>query len=425
MNTIPLNSKFLKELLNKSNFTARLFTNDLAHCEDIPSAIQFEQASFNGYSSKFLNPMLWVAENQSVSAYIKYKYSSGIVWKNWGPGTSEAIRGYYITDQDNNLLWFEKFNSEITLAKNEAMLVNIEIEMNDYDFPQTTITLIIKNNNNIIPANTSIDIQNIKWGGVDYPPDYFIDLLDRNFIPQNNIVCIGVKDKIKPCNEQSLQFDLTVSSSGFQTYQDNILVNSNGNTIIEINLLEAATTTTTIDPNLPPAIIQGILSIEVANDMYDINTSSTLDMITIKAYKPIVDKFPDIIVNNISFELSGNPIVISDNSLPDQLKNSENFTKMIGVFTFANGDLGKFTITNTTTIPAQDGNRTFFSGTMDEDSALGKWVLGDLFSAELTFKNSDLLKTTNSETGSTTYYLYLKNFSFTVSGNKYYSNPLI
>ena len=58
MKTIPLTSKLLKELLNSSNLTARLFTNDLLNCEDYPSDIQFIETSFSGYSPKFLNPIL-------------------------------------------------------------------------------------------------------------------------------------------------------------------------------------------------------------------------------------------------------------------------------------------------------------------------------------------------------------------------------
>lgn len=436
MNIIPLNSKLLKELLDKSNLTARLFKNDfnfsslstlessvspIDNCEDSPSLV-IEQVSFNGYSSKFLNPMLWNATAQSAGSYIKYKYSSGIVWKNRGTENSEIIRGYYITNQNNEVLWFEKFDNEVILKQNEAILVNIETEINNYDFPQTTIALIIKNNN-LTPTNTSIDIQNIKWGGIDYPSDYFLDLLNNNFIPQNNIICIGVKDKIKPCWAEPLQFDLSVSSLGFQNYQENISIRNKGNSIIEINLVKTTTTTTTIDPNLPPSPLNGIVGIRVANDVYDTITSSTLDTITVSAYEPIIDKFKDIIVNYIKFELSGDSTLIGGISLPDQLGNS---AKMVGAFEFAGGVLGRFTITDTTTITSPvNGNKTFFTGTMNEDSAIGKWVLGDPFSADLTFKNSDLLKITNNGSNVATYYLYLKDFSFTVSGNRYYIRPLI
>ena len=123
MSIIKLNSKLLKELLNSSNLTVRLFTNDLLDCEDLPSSFEFEQVSFNGYSSKFLNPMLWMSTNQSAASYIKYKYSNGIIWKNLGTITSPTIQGYYVTNNENDVLWFEKFDSEITLNQNEATLI--------------------------------------------------------------------------------------------------------------------------------------------------------------------------------------------------------------------------------------------------------------------------------------------------------------
>ena len=419
MSTIPLNSKFLKELLNSTNLTARLFTNNLLNCEDIPSPIQFEEASFDGYSPRFLNPLLWSPVSQAIGSYTKYRYLNKIIWKNLGPAT--IVAGYYVTDQNNKVLWFEKFDNEIALNQNEGTLVNMEVEMNNYDFPKTTITLVIKNSN-VIPQNITVSTQNIKWGEIDYN-NSFIDLLSDNFTPRNNIICIGVKDTIKPCQEEILQFDLTVSAQGFETHQENISITNQGNNILYIYLNRLALTTTNTPAVLPPDPFQGLLSIGIVNDIYDLDTSSILDKILIKVYKPKTDQFQGINIDDISFNLIAASSLFDNDSLPDQLQNSENFTEMKGIFSFTGGDSGTFTITNTTTIPSQNGNTTFFSGTMDGDSTLGKWVSGDIFSAELTFKNLDLLiKIINQE--ETRYYLVLNDFNFNVSGIRYYSNPI-
>jgi len=430
MSTIPLNSKLLKELLNSTNLTAKLFINDLLDCEDIPSSIEFEEASFIGYSPKFLNPLLWEPMNQAPASYTKYKYKNGIIWKNLGQTVN--IKGYYVTNKENQVLWFEKFDNEIILNQNQGTLVNVEVEMNNYDFPKTTITLVVKNDSNLIPENISVSIENIKWGGVDYS-DSLLDLLNNNFIPHNNMVCIGVRDSIKPCSEEPLQFDLTISASGFETYQENISVTNPGNSILEI-YLDQVIVTTTVAPPIVIDTFRGLLSIKILDDIYDINTSSTSDKISIKVYKPASDQLQNLIINDISFNLTGNADLLTNDFLPSQLKNSENFTKMSGSFSFFGGSSGSFTTTSIITIPSQNGNTTFFSGTMNEDSILGRWVAGDVFSAELTFSNSDLLGDVNEiitqvdnslnalGPSGATHYLLLNSFNFVVSGITYSSD---
>jgi len=427
MKTIPLTSKLLKELLNSSNLTARLFTNDLLNCEDYPSDIQFIEASFSGYSPKFLNPILWIPINESPTSYIKYKYSREVIWKNLGDTLTQSVKGYYVTDQDNHIVWFERFDNEITLNKNEATLINIEVEINNYDFPETTITLVIKSENTI-PENISANIQNVTWGGIVYP-NSFLDLLNNGFAPKNNIICIGVNNKIKPCGEETLQFDLTVTSQGFEDYQENVSITRTGNSILEVNLNQLTIATTTTLPPIFPLFdpFQGLLSVGIFNNYYDSSTSSTSDRMLIKIYNPVIDEFPSTITESISFSLTALSGHFGDDTIPDSLPGSENFTEMTGSFLF--DDFGGFSISNITTVPSIDGNVTFFSGTMNEDSVLGKWIAGDMFSASLTFKNSDLVQKMifNGDEFSqpeTTYYLLLKYFQFSVSGNTYRCNPV-
>jgi hypothetical protein len=242
---IPTKSVTLKELLSSGDYHAKLFTNDLGDCEDLPSDFQFQEPVFNGYSSKLLNSNLWKL-SVGVEDYSQCDYQESLIWGNTDVIQSETINGYFVTNGKDEVLWFGKFDNSIELQQNQNILVDIRVYLNNYDYPKNTITIIVKGDIDK-PQNTNIFIDNIKWGNVSYP-HALMDLMESDWTPNQNILCIGVDNTINICHGDPLSFDITVTAIGYSEYKENITIEEVGNKFIEINLTkttEEPTTTTT------------------------------------------------------------------------------------------------------------------------------------------------------------------------------------
>ena len=119
-NKTPESSKtqLLNNILSCNDYYAKLFVNNLNE-----ENLIFNEAVFNGYKQIILNKNFWqdsIVESESVVSY----YSKPLFWrsKNF---SSVYIRGYYIVDVDNTVIWYQKFPSVVKLDRNKAISVKI------------------------------------------------------------------------------------------------------------------------------------------------------------------------------------------------------------------------------------------------------------------------------------------------------------
>jgi len=230
---IPTQSITLKELLSSSVYFAKLFTNDLGNCEDLPSDFQFQEPSYTQYHPILLSSNSWTLST-TTSSYSQCNYKESLIWGNTSANTSETIFGYFVTDANNNTVWFGKFDSSVEIQQNQNIVVDVKVHLNNYDYPQNTIAMIVKGNGDE-PGNVNVYIENVKWGEIGYPLA-LMDLMDSNWTPNKNILCIGVDNKINICQNNPLSFDITVNAINYNEHKENIIIEDTGKKIIEINL---------------------------------------------------------------------------------------------------------------------------------------------------------------------------------------------
>jgi len=230
---IPTQSVTLKKLLSSGSYSAKLFTNDLGDCKDLPVNFEFTEPNFIGYSSKLLDPNLWVLSSLT-SDYSQCDYNKSLIWGNTDASPTEFISGYFVADDMDNVLWFGKFDNPVIVEQNQNVLVDIRVYLNNYDYPENTIAIVVKGEI-IKPQNVNIVVENIKWGGVDYP-NILMDLMQNDWIPNQNVLCLGIDNTINICHGSPLSFDMSVTATDCIEHVENIIIEDPGNRIIEINL---------------------------------------------------------------------------------------------------------------------------------------------------------------------------------------------
>jgi hypothetical protein len=101
------------------NLTLKLFVNDYTPVDGSTNA-SFTEMSTQGYSAKTLTAASWsVAQNGSNEAEGTYAQQT---WTFDGTGGSTVIYGYYVVDEDNVVMWAERFASSYTAENNGDIL---------------------------------------------------------------------------------------------------------------------------------------------------------------------------------------------------------------------------------------------------------------------------------------------------------------
>jgi len=101
------------------NLTLKLFVNDYTPVDGSNNAA-FTEMSTQGYAAKTLTATSWtVAQNGSNEAEATYPQQS---WTFDGTGGATIIYGYYIVDEDNTVLFAERFASSYTAENNGDIL---------------------------------------------------------------------------------------------------------------------------------------------------------------------------------------------------------------------------------------------------------------------------------------------------------------
>lgn len=110
----------LDNLLRCNDYYARLFANDL----DLNSPI-FTECNFLGYSSKKLDKSFWNASTREGARIVSY-YKEPVVW-NCDDSDTKIIRGYYVTNDSNNVIWYYKFPSPVFITNLQAISLTLRI----------------------------------------------------------------------------------------------------------------------------------------------------------------------------------------------------------------------------------------------------------------------------------------------------------
>jgi hypothetical protein len=101
------------------NLTLKLFVNDYTPVDGSNNAA-FTEMSTQGYSAKTLTAASWsVAQNGSNEAEATYAQQS---WTFDGTGGATTVYGYYTVDEDNTVLFAERFASSYVAENNGDIL---------------------------------------------------------------------------------------------------------------------------------------------------------------------------------------------------------------------------------------------------------------------------------------------------------------
>jgi len=129
-------TKLLDNILSCTDYYAKLFVNDPDE-----SDLQLTEASFLGYSQVKLDKDSWldsIIESDFAVSY--YKYS--VAWSSIDANNA-TIYGYYLTDDSNIIIWYQKFTQPITLFKDRGLNIVPKIVLGCVPTPVPTATRFV------------------------------------------------------------------------------------------------------------------------------------------------------------------------------------------------------------------------------------------------------------------------------------------
>lgn len=231
------NSKILNELLSFDS-NAGLFINTVAENNQNPT---FVEPNFNGYSSKLLKKENWgpAIKEESYSTSV---YNGELFWTN-NSGADVVLNGYFIKNNENQILWYSVFNDPVSIAVNEGLYIYPKVYLNyNVLFNTLFVINIVKSNPYTTTAlNPIVSINNEYWGSV-VAQNSLINTVtgDYNLSPSNNSLVLALNKSINPTTELPFSFDLKVQQAGFFIKTRNINITNFGVYEITIKLIEIA-----------------------------------------------------------------------------------------------------------------------------------------------------------------------------------------
>jgi hypothetical protein len=126
-------TKLLDNILSCTDYYAKLFVNELDE-----SDLQFTEASFLGYSQVKLSKDDWrdsIIESDFAVSYYEYP----VAWSSIDNNDS-TIYGYYLVDDSNIVIWYQKFPQPVTLFKDRGLNIVPKIVLGCVSVPPTSRT---------------------------------------------------------------------------------------------------------------------------------------------------------------------------------------------------------------------------------------------------------------------------------------------
>lgn len=218
------NPKLLDELL-KFNSYAGLFINDIKQNDESP---QFVEPNFDGYAPLLLDKINW-GPSIKESNYATITYKNEIFWINQ-ENINATIRGYFLKNLSNQIVWFHTFNDPVTIAKSEGIYINPKVYLNNYDNLFNTMFIFnIINPNPGVPLNPTISITNEYWGNVIAVKPLINTVTgNSNYSPVNNCLTLALDPKIDPRLDLPFSFTIKSSQPSFYSAVKNVNITSNG-----------------------------------------------------------------------------------------------------------------------------------------------------------------------------------------------------
>lgn len=214
MNTsIPNISKpyLLDEFLSSSDFIVKLFTNNIIGNED---PIIFSEPMFSGYSQTSLLSNNWNVSVLDVN-YATCDYKTAVVFNNLGESQTEPILGYYVTNQNGENLWYEKFSSPKIIGIEEGIAIKIKVNLNRPGAGFGFVSLVLNSSTPEIPISSStISFISQTWNG-NLVPGSLIDITNKNFYSNSSVFTMLLTPDIIPSYDYPYEFSVLIESDGF------------------------------------------------------------------------------------------------------------------------------------------------------------------------------------------------------------------
>lgn len=251
MNTIiPNISKpyLLDEFLYSSNFTVHLFTNNIVGDE---SPINFNEPTFEEYSTVALDVNKWNVSTLEIN-YATCTYGEPIIFVNYGDNSSEQIYGYYVTNENEEILWYDKFSSPKTIEGKEALVIKLLVNLNKPLGGLILVSICLKSSDPNIPLTSSyITILTEDWH-YNSVLGSLVDITNRSFSSSNHIFNFILKSDVVPSSENPYTFTYLIQSDGFSDLSTSSSITNSGVFVFE-KILSPTTPPTTPPPDeLPP-----------------------------------------------------------------------------------------------------------------------------------------------------------------------------
>lgn len=229
--------KLLDELVNFDSF-AGLFINSVKENNENPS---FIEPNFSGYSLISLDKNKWgpaVKEND----YASIKYNSEIFWIN-NSNLIVTIEGYFIKKTNNDILWFNVFETPLFLSKNEGLYITPIIYLDNNSLFNTffIFNVVKANPTTLTVLNPTISINNQIWGEVS-ADDSLINTRTGNntYSLSKESIILALDKKINPTTNTPFSFTVTAQQPGFYVYTKLINITSPGVYEKTIKLIEVS-----------------------------------------------------------------------------------------------------------------------------------------------------------------------------------------
>jgi hypothetical protein len=247
---IPNISKpyLLDEFLASFDFTVCLFTNNIVGNEN---PINFDQPVFHGYVDKKLSPEKWSVSELNEN-YATCTYIEPIMFFNNGNENSEQIYGYYVKNNLEDILWYDKFENSKVIDSKKAIIVKLAVNLNKPLGGLSLVSLVLKSSDSSIPITlSSVSIGTETWGDVS-SGGYLVDVTGRSFNSANSMFNLLLRSDIVPSSDNPYNFTYEIQSYGFNNLSTSSSIVNSGVTVIEKTLYPTNPPTTTPPATLPP-----------------------------------------------------------------------------------------------------------------------------------------------------------------------------
>lgn len=247
---IPNISKpyLLDEFLASFNFTVCLFTNNIVGDEN---PISFNEPVFSGYTNKQLSPEKWNISELNEN-YATCTYLEPILFVNNDNENSEQIYGYFVKNDIEDILWYDKFENYKVINSKEAIIIKIVVNLNKPLEGLSLVSLVLKSSDNsTLITSSSVSINTETWGDIS-SGGYLIDVTNRDFNSNNGMFNFLLKSDIVPSSDNPYVFTYEIQSYGFDNLNTSSSIVSSGVSVIEKTLYPTTPPVTTPPETLPP-----------------------------------------------------------------------------------------------------------------------------------------------------------------------------